>query len=769
MAATDVERLVVSLEASITKYERTMQRAIGVNNKTMRDIEKRQTTMVQRMNSGFAGIQRGVVTAFASAAALRGAAALVDASTRIENSLKVVGLEGEELARVYDRLFQSAQKNMAPLETLTTLYSRLGLAQKELGVTNEQVLSFTDNVALALRVQGTTADEARGALIQLSQAMGSGIVRAEEFNSVVEGAPSILRAAAAGLKEANGSVAQLRKLVIDGKLSSEAFFHAFEAGSVILKDQVANAEMTVSQGFVRLQNVLIDTAGKFDNATNASGRVGGALAELAAWIEQVGNKADENAPAINRFLDWISKAGNDLGNSMFQGTVREFEAIGSAVEQVSAGFDRYGSSVTDAELATAQAEQALVNFAANGASQFGELAPVVQDFIQQLLEGRGTAESAAIAIEEIGNAGDFGGLMSRLGELVDTLFSVRSEAAATAAAVAAAAAGRSSTDNIADQRAEQLGNRPKPPVKPVSLSDYAAPAKPGSGGGGRGGSRQSPGERYTEALADYQRRIDMMNQETAQLAQLNPLINDYGFAIEKLRAQQELENAAKKAGIELGPQQREQIEQLAAGYAQASADAARLAEAQGLLKQNFDDLANAGRQALDTIIDGFLEGKDAGEIFNSVLKDLAKSLLSMGLNLLGGGMQAGGFNPLSFLGGLFGFASGTANTGGARGQPRGVVHGQEAVIPLPAGGKVPVDLRLPDLPQAGGGEMKITVGVAADSAGNLTPFVESVVQSGFGRAAPAIVATAVGQANKSAPGALARHQQQKGGSDYRTM
>ena len=43
--ATDVERLVVSLEATMTKYERTMQRALGVTNNTMRSIERRQETM----------------------------------------------------------------------------------------------------------------------------------------------------------------------------------------------------------------------------------------------------------------------------------------------------------------------------------------------------------------------------------------------------------------------------------------------------------------------------------------------------------------------------------------------------------------------------------------------------------------------------------------------------------------------------------------------------------------------------------------------------
>src|SRR5690606_17708976 len=105
-----------------------------------------------------------------------------------------------------------------------------------------------------------------------------------------------------------------------------------------------------------------------------------------------------------------------------------------------------------------------------------------------------------------------------------------------------------------------------------------------------------------------------------------------GFAIERLRAQIELENAAKEAGLPLDEQRQAKIEELATGYANATVAAAQLAEAQNLAKQSAEDLAQAGRQALDTIIDGFLEGKDAGEIFGNVLKDLGRNLLNMGLN-----------------------------------------------------------------------------------------------------------------------------------------
>lgn len=107
------------------------------------------------------------------------------------------------------------------------------------------------------------------------------------------------------------------------------------------------------------------------------------------------------------------------------------------------------------------------------------------------------------------------------------------------------------------------------------------------------------------------------------------------------------------------------------------------------LQAAYDQLRSIGESALNSLIDAMADGKVEGEEFLGILSNIASQLgqmfISNAFNLMGGG----GFN----IGSLFGFASGTANTGGRRGEPRGVVHGQEAVIPLPAGGKVPVEIK----------------------------------------------------------------------------
>lgn len=350
--ATEVEKLVVQLSADVKKYENALSKAMGVTNQRTKAIENRFAKMNKGIAASFTSMSAGFAGAFAVAASVRGVTQLTDAATKIENALKVTGLQGAALDGVFSQLFESAQRNAAPIESLTTLYSRLALTQKELGVNQQELVNFTDKVSLALRVGGTDAVQASGALLQLSQALGGGIVRAEEFTSVLEGAPTIAQAAAAGLKEAGGSVAQLRKLVVDGKVSSEAFFRAFEAGAVTLESKVAGAELTVSQQFVRLQNVMIATAGKIDGVTGASQTLGKAIETVAKTIEAFGKRVDQASQSdlaglLGWFADAIDKASQF--RDVMGGVLGILDKMGSINSDILNGRD-VGSTLRESNI-----------------------------------------------------------------------------------------------------------------------------------------------------------------------------------------------------------------------------------------------------------------------------------------------------------------------------------------------------------------------------------------------------------------------------------
>lgn len=319
----DEAKLYARLEVRVNEALRQVEKFNSSAN--FSTFERRARQASERVNASLRSSVKGFALGAIGGISASQAQEVLDSAVRIKNALKAAGLEGAELDRVYKRLFQSAQRNAAPIESMVELYSRLAQTQNELGVTTDELLGFTDKVGLALRVSGKSASEASGALLQLSQALGGGsgaAVRAEEFNSLFEGARPILQAAAAGIKEAGGSIGKLRQLMIDGKLSAGALFHGFEVGSKILEDKVAGAERTVASGFVQFQNVLIDVGKRFNETTGASrnladfmnGPLTNAVQELGKLFEGLANgPVGMLYNKLGEVIDRAVQAGADIG------------------------------------------------------------------------------------------------------------------------------------------------------------------------------------------------------------------------------------------------------------------------------------------------------------------------------------------------------------------------------------------------------------------------------------------------------------------------
>jgi len=322
--AGEAEQLVVSLEARIRDFERNFQRANRVANDNFGQIERRarvagknlETTMATSTNAmsrsldGFGRIAAGKIgAAFAAITAgvgLNEMRKAADEFTKIQNTLRVAGVSNADLPATFDKLFASAQRNAAPLESLATLYGRVSAAQTTLKATGAEVMQVTDITAQALRVSGTSAKEAQGALLQLGQALAGGKIQSEEFNSLLDGMRPLLQAAASGMQEAGGDVAKLTALVRDGKVSSEAFFRAILAGAPILEEQLAGSVTTTEQAMQRLQNEFTKAVGEFDKATGASAALAGAIDGLAGSIGGIGTAA---AGAVNGVQALIAKVG----------------------------------------------------------------------------------------------------------------------------------------------------------------------------------------------------------------------------------------------------------------------------------------------------------------------------------------------------------------------------------------------------------------------------------------------------------------------------
>jgi tape measure domain-containing protein len=754
MAATDLERLVVQLSADLKGYQNSLSKARGITNRQMGQIQKQAASTGKAMTASLVQAGAAIAGAFVFTDVIRGLGSLSEAATRIDNSLKVAGLSGAELERVYEGLSKAAIANGAPIETLASLYSKAAQAQKELGVTSGELLNFTNNVALALRVAGTDAQAASGALLQLGQALGSGKVQAEEFNSILEGAPTIAQAAAAGLKEAGGSVSQLKQLIVDGRISSEAFFRAFEAGSVTLEQKAASATFTIAQATNNLWTSLTNVVREFNQSTGAS----------------------------ERFAQGINNAAGAIDNFDVSGLIKKIQDADAAFKNFLANNETL-NSVLD----TLNRISGVTDAAGNVINVDKEPA---EDAVKALER---EVELLQATIEKNTNLGfDNTEAVARLNEVLGKLAEVRAAAAAIPDTVSGYKLGENGIEAVPESGSTSLGGprtrggkRKKAVVNPVSLPDFKPP--PSRGGGGGGGRGRGGGGGGGGSSDDLQREIEQIRErtaaiqaETAAQAGLNPLLNDFGYAVEFAASKQDLLNAATSAGKEITPELAAQIDTLATGYANASSAAEKLAATQDKVREQAEFFGDAFYDAFSELIPKIETGNKALDKFLNTLIEAVAQAAILGKGPFGAPGGGGGGGLLGgLLGAIFPFAKGGIAAHG-RPQPlkkfaRGGVSksaaifgeaGPEAAVPLPDGRSIPVKFQTPSIPKrnsAGQQQVHVTVGVSADNNGNLLPFVQSVSQKEVATAAPKIVSAA----NQNVVPTMAAHQKNKAGAEWR--
>jgi tape measure domain-containing protein len=403
--SVSIDELRATMRMELNPFMRDLQKVNGVVAKTARQVETTWLATNKRLDN----IGRNMAASLATPLLGVGAALSVDsvahyadAWTSAKNSLSVAGVVGENQISVLDRLYQSAQDNAAPLGAMTDLFGKAAQASDNLGASQADLLKFADGVGVSLKVAGSSAGQASGALQQLGQLLGSARVQAEEFNSVNDGARPILMAVAAGLDEAGGSVNKLKQLVNDGKVSGQQFFQAFLKGLPLIEKMAANATQTIDQGMTKVSNAFTKYIGQTDESLGASQR-------LVAGLNGLADNFDETADAILKVVAII--AGGLVGRSI-GGMVASLglatTAIVRFVSQIRAAATISGLSVAMGGLSAAAGPiGAIVGVTAVGAlalfsSSSDEAGEGAGRFEERLKRLGDTASQTAAKTEEAG-------------------------------------------------------------------------------------------------------------------------------------------------------------------------------------------------------------------------------------------------------------------------------------------------------------------------------------------------------------------------------
>ncbi|MDC4424515.1 tape measure protein [Acinetobacter baumannii] len=222
-----------------------------------------------------AGYMAGVITVGA-------AINRMDLYTGINNKLKLVTNSQEELNQAMADTFDIAQRSASAWSAVNDVYSKYMSNAKTLNLTQEQTAKLTEITSKAVAISGSNAESASAALFQYGQALDGGVLRAEEFNSLVDGAGGLLNAMAKGLGVTRG---ELRQMMLDGKLTGEVITKALLKAGDSVDELYGKTDKTISQSLGMLSNAITKFVGEAGKGSGTAQVLSGSIQTLAGNLD----------------------------------------------------------------------------------------------------------------------------------------------------------------------------------------------------------------------------------------------------------------------------------------------------------------------------------------------------------------------------------------------------------------------------------------------------------------------------------------------------
>lgn len=260
--------------------------------------ELEQTDGKASAAAGGLGKIGSVLAGFASLSFAKSMLDTADAMQSINAQVRqVVSSESEYLA-VQRQLLDVANNTRASLESTANLYVSTSRALKDYGYTQQEILTFTEATNNAMAIGGVQAQQQAAALMQLSQALGSGVLQGDEFKSIAEAAPILLDTIAEYMGK---SRAEIKKLGSEGQLTADVIFKAISGASEKFGEQAAKMPMTMGQALTVFSNNWQSMVSKLLNDS-------GAMSGIAAVIKLIADNLNLVVPIVAGFAVAVAAA-----------------------------------------------------------------------------------------------------------------------------------------------------------------------------------------------------------------------------------------------------------------------------------------------------------------------------------------------------------------------------------------------------------------------------------------------------------------------------
>lgn len=180
---------------------------------------------------------------------------LADSMTTTRARLDLMNDGLQTTAELQDMIMKSANRSRVAYSTTADAVAKMGIMAGDAFSSNEELIAFSELINKQFTIAGTSAAGIDAAMLQLTQAMSSGVLRGEELNSVFEQAPTIIQTIADYL---GVPIGKIREMAAEGQITSTIVKNAMLASADEINAKFAAMPMTFSRVWTIAKNIALE-------------------------------------------------------------------------------------------------------------------------------------------------------------------------------------------------------------------------------------------------------------------------------------------------------------------------------------------------------------------------------------------------------------------------------------------------------------------------------------------------------------------------------
>ena len=351
-AAADADKAAEKMRSSGENAAKGFKAAIDSMHETMRNLHadvkagfeavgnqaqqasEKARAEVGKIGSSLSGLTK-LLAGFATADFAKSVLDTADAMQLINSKVRMVTSSETEYLSVQRQLLDVANNTGASLESTANLYVSTSRALKDYGYTQQEILKFTEATNNAMTIGGVGAQQQAAALMQLSQALGSGVLQGDEFKSISEAAPILLDTIAEYMGK---SRAEIKKLGSEGQLTADVIFKAISGASEKLGEQAAKIPMTMGKALNAFSNNWQSMVSKLMNDS-------GTMSGIASIIKLIADNLTLVVPIVAGFAVAVAAATAQVMGLNVAMLANPFGIIAVAIGTVIGLIARFGDEI----------------------------------------------------------------------------------------------------------------------------------------------------------------------------------------------------------------------------------------------------------------------------------------------------------------------------------------------------------------------------------------------------------------------------------------